>query len=216
MPYHVGAGLQHLQLLELWATVDCAASSTPHATTSQPRKNKPLTIHSLLHLPPHLTGPPLAHQHNLAPSCMCTTHPSIFVCAPLIPHVCAPLTHHVCAPLIPHVCAPLTPMSAAADSAPAQVIGAPTLFATHFHELTELRGPTGVANLHVETHIDPSSGRLTMLYNIKPGACDQSFGIHVAESAHFPPHVVALAKRKLAELEGQEGGQVGGWAGLGW
>lgn len=62
----------------------------------------------------------------------------------------------------------------------------------------------GVVNLHVETQVDPSSGRLTMLYEIKPGACDQSFGIQVAESANFPEVVVALAKSKLAQLEGTE------------
>ncbi|GMY15377.1 DNA mismatch repair protein MSH2 isoform X1 [Fagus crenata] len=93
-----------------------------------------------------------------------------------------------------------------------EVIKAPTLFATHFHELTALarespdhdphkKQTVGVANYHVSAHIDSSSRKLTMLYKVEPGACDQSFGIHVAEFANFPESVVALAREKAAELE---------------
>lgn len=59
-----------------------------------------------------------------------------------------------------------------------EVIKAPTLFATHFHELTALaheipdHGPhkkqtVGVANYHVSAHIDSSSRKLTMLYKVE-------------------------------------------------
>lgn len=54
-----------------------------------------------------------------------------------------------------------------------EVIKAPTLFATHFHELTALAQKNehepqslGVANYHVKAHIDPSNKKLTMLYKV--------------------------------------------------
>ncbi|KAF4517464.1 hypothetical protein B566_EDAN004503 [Ephemera danica] len=74
------------------------------------------------------------------------------------------------------------------------------LFATHFHELTALAQVTpGVLNFHVTA--ETSGGHLILLYRVRPGPCDQSFGLHVAKMANFPDSVLESAEKQQRELE---------------
>lgn len=75
-----------------------------------------------------------------------------------------------------------------------------TLFATHFHEITEMEEEIStVGNLHVKAFC--KDDKLVMLYNIAEGVCDESYGINVAQFTQFPERVVACAKEKLKQFE---------------
>ena len=75
-----------------------------------------------------------------------------------------------------------------------------TLFATHYHELTELeRLKPGVVNYTVE--VKETQNRPLFLHTIIRGAADRSYGIHVAELAGMPKPVITRAKEILAQLE---------------
>ena len=81
-----------------------------------------------------------------------------------------------------------------------QRIGCRTLFATHYHELTELEQTlTGLRNLNVS--VREWEDRVVFLHQIVEGAADKSYGIHVARMAGVPREVNARAEQILAQLE---------------
>lgn len=79
-------------------------------------------------------------------------------------------------------------------------IGCRTLFATHYHELTDLsRTLTSVRNLNVA--VREWEDQVVFLHKIIEGAADKSYGIHVARLAGVPREVNERAKQILAQLE---------------
>ncbi len=78
-----------------------------------------------------------------------------------------------------------------------------TLFATHYHELTDLADAVpGVVNAHVA--VREWKDEIVFLHKILPGRSDRSYGIHVARLAGLPPPVIARARDILSALEQDE------------
>jgi DNA mismatch repair protein MutS len=83
------------------------------------------------------------------------------------------------------------------------VVRARTLFATHYHEMTELEMVcSGVKNFNVA--VREWNDRIIFLRKIQKGAADKSYGIQVARLAGLPATVIDRAKEILANLESAE------------
>jgi DNA mismatch repair protein MutS len=78
-----------------------------------------------------------------------------------------------------------------------------TLFATHYHELTELADLlSGVKNVHVSVEEMPNE--IIFLRRVEEGSADKSYGIEVARLAGLPPAVIARAREVLRRHEQSE------------
>jgi len=79
-----------------------------------------------------------------------------------------------------------------------------TLFATHYHELTQLAETLPrVRNFNVA--VAEEDGGVVFLHRILPGGADRSYGVHVGQLAGLPKAVVARGEELLAELESSRG-----------
>ena len=79
-------------------------------------------------------------------------------------------------------------------------LGCKTLFATHYHELTQLADTLPRA-FNYNVVVTEDKGQVVFLRNIAPGGADRSYGVHVARLAGMPGSVVSRAWEVLAELE---------------
>lgn len=85
-------------------------------------------------------------------------------------------------------------------------LGAKTLFATHYHELTQLEKKlSGVVNVHVSAKEE--NGGLRFLHKVLPGSVDKSYGVHVASLAKLPKPVLKRAASLLSQFETQQKGE---------
>jgi DNA mismatch repair protein MutS len=80
------------------------------------------------------------------------------------------------------------------------VVKARTIFATHYHQLTQLEGVLpGFKNYNMA--VKEEGGSITFLRSVVPGATDKSYGVHVARLAGVPEAVIKRANEVLKEIE---------------
>lgn len=84
-----------------------------------------------------------------------------------------------------------------------KILGAKTLFATHYHELTELEGKLHNVNNYCIA-VKEKGDDIVFLRKIIPGGADRSYGIQVAKLAGVPDDVIARAKEIARELEKED------------
>ncbi|MBI2935803.1 MAG: DNA mismatch repair protein MutS, partial [Chloroflexi bacterium] len=83
-------------------------------------------------------------------------------------------------------------------------LGCKTLFATHYHELTELANYLPHAR-NFNVAVMEEAGKVVFLHRIVPGGADKSYGVHVAQLAGLPRSAVQRAQQLLQELEAGQG-----------
>ena len=85
----------------------------------------------------------------------------------------------------------------------AEKVGAFTLFATHYFELTALAEQIpGIINVHLDA-AEHDSG-IVLLHSVKPGPASRSYGLQVAQLAGIPASVISQARGKLRQLEAEQ------------
>lgn len=86
-------------------------------------------------------------------------------------------------------------------------IGAKCLFATHYHELTNLSQHfAGIANYYAASQV--SNDQVLLLHKIRPGVANGSFGVQAAKCADLPSPIIERAKVLLQELSAKSAGMI--------
>jgi DNA mismatch repair protein MutS len=83
------------------------------------------------------------------------------------------------------------------------VLKCKTVFATHYHELTQLTDEL-VASCNYSVEVKEAGDQVLFLHRLKPGGANRSYGIEVGRLAGLPPVVLERARKLLALFEGEQ------------